>query len=816
MKFNSILLIAIILTLMPLTSISASEEIFPLPPDAISASYEGGPFSMVLNPVFSDTSGKSSFAYRYFSYNEGERANHFLGFNLFGLSFMYSRYNEIYSSETDGYTDSASDLYYINKGFFIANTFGFGGGYSFSKSNNKDFDRYKAFNAGFILRPSQYISFGFTMRDMKGEYSGGDIYRRDTWSISIRPYFQNITLSMDGSKLSNEKFEDMDYSFSGNIKFFNDMELTGKIDTDKNIQFALSIPLFFRTKYPSSMVIDGYASSFENSRGDYRSAGFSYSIARNTKAKEFHGTHNLLHIKFDRPIKEVERPAFFAEKNPVFTELLSAIINAGDDRTIEGLFIEIDRVHFGMAQIQEIRDEILKIKSRGKKIYAVLNYPGNKEYYLASTADTIYFTPNSPFHLTGLSAQVYFFKGILDKAGIEYESVRFGKYKSLNEPLTRGSMSPEFRENMESLLKSLNEQFVTDIISDRGIDREAVDELFSRGFYNPAEAKEKGFIDEIMYRDEAVKKIAKNVFLVNFKDYSKERVQMRQWGPVPAIAVIHVNGIIISGESRGSVFETTIGDATYSRVLEAVFKSRLVKGVVIRVDSGGGSASASDYMWHDLARLKKKYPKPVVFSFGNTAASGGYYIACTGDEILASRGTVTGSIGVIAGKLNLSELYSRLGINKEVIKMSEFADIFSESKKLTEKEREIIQEGINFTYNRFTEKVAEARGFKEETIPGVAEGRIFTGEQAIENNLVNQSGGIMAAIEMAKVKAEVTGNYNVLHLPEGRLLLPGLIRGTAETSIIKNLFPFAADLEKYSLLSKESHLYLQPYYIDIE
>ena len=369
---------------------------------------------------------------------------------------------------------------------------------------------------------------------------------------------------------------------------------------------------------------------------------------------------------------------------------------------------------------------------------------------------------------------------------------------------------------MESLLKNLNEQFLTDIISDRGIDRETVEELFSKGFYRPDEAKEKGFIDEIMYKNDAVDNIAKNVFLVNFRDYAKERVQIRQWGPVPAIAVVHVNGTIISGESRGSAFETTIGDATYSKVLEAVFKSRLVKGVVIRVDSGGGSASAADYMWHDLVRLKKKYPKPVVFSFGNTAASGGYYIACTGDEIIEGRGTITGSIGVIAGKLNLSDLYSRLGINKEVIKMSEFADIFSESKKLTDKEREIIQEGINFTYKRFTGKVAEARGFQEETIPRIAEGRVFTGEQAIENNLVNQSGGIMAAIEIAKVKAELKGTYNVLHLPEGRLLLPGLIRGTAESSFIKNLFPFAADIEKYSLLREETHLYLQPYYIEVE
>lgn len=804
-----------IIIFSPITSLFSKEALFPIPPDAISASYETGPFSMVLNPVFSDTVGKSYFAYRYFAYNQKDNPNHFLGFNAFGFSFMYSRYNNIYSNNMDQYIDANTNLFHLNKGFFFGNTFGFGAGYTFSKSDNHFFDDYSAFNAGFLLRPSRFLSFAFTMHDINGKHSKGSINRRDTYSISLRPYFQNITLSADGSKLSNEKFKDMDYAFSGSIKLPNDMELTGKIDTDKNIQFALAIPFFIRTNHPHSMMIDGYGSFLENSRANYYSAGVSYSFARNTKAKEFYST-NLLYIKFDSPIKEVEKSAFFSKKNPVFTELLGAIINAGDDNTIKGLFIEIDQVSFGMAQIQEIRNEILRIKEQGKKVYAQLNYSGNKEYYLASTADKIYFTPNSPFYLTGLSAQVYFFKGLLDKAGIEYESISFGKYKSLNESATRETMSPEFRENMESLLSNLNEQFISDIASDRNMDETAIKELFNKGFYTPSEAKEKGFIDEVLYKDEAIKNIARNVKLVNFRSYINEKIQLHQWGPVNSIAVIHVNGAIIPGESRNSFFDTNIGDATYSSALEAVFNNNMVKAVVIRVDSGGGAASAADYMWRELARLKQKYPKPVVFSFGNTAASGGYYIACTGDEIFASRGTITGSIGVIAGKLNLSELYSKLGINKEVIKMSEFADIFSESKKLTEKERALIQESINFTYHRFTEKVADARGFSPESIPHVAEGKVFTGDQAIDNNLVNQNGGIMAAIEMAKTRADIKGNYNVLHLPEGRLLLPGIIRGSTKSVLMEFIEPFMDNIEKYTILKNEPYLYLQPYYIKIE
>lgn len=815
MKFFTKTALVFIIVFSSIGSLFSTETLFPLPPDAMSASYETGPFSMILNPVFSDISG-AYLAYRYFAYNQKHNPNHLLGFNIFGISFMYGRYNNIYSNSVDQYIDSNTNLFHINKGFFFGNTLGLGAGYTFSKSDISFYDDYSAFNIGFLLRPSRFLSFAFTMHDINGKYDTGSLNRRDTYSISLHPYFQNITLSADGTKLSNEKFKDMDYAFSGSIKLPNDMELTGKFDTDKNIQFALTMPFFFRSKNSHSIMIDGYGSSFKNSRLNYYSAGISYSFARNTKAKEIYSANNLLYIKFDQPIKEVEKTFFFSKKNPVFTELLAAIINAGNDNTIQGLFIEIDQVPFGMAQIQEIRNEILKIKVQGKKVYAVMNYPGNKEYYLASTADKIYFTPNSPFYLTGLSAQVYFFKGLLDKAGIEYESISFGKYKSLNESATRETMSPEFRENMESLLSNLNEQFVADIASDRNMDETIVNDLFNKGFYVPLEAKEKGFIDEVLYKDEAIKDIGENVNFVGFKNYIKEKIDLQQWGPVPSIAVIHVNGIIIPGESRNSFFNTNTGDATYSSALEAVFKNTLVKALVIRVDSGGGAASASDYMWRELTRLKKKYPKPVVFSFGNTAASGGYYIACTGDEILASKATITGSIGVVAGKLNLSELYSKLGINKEVIKMSEFADIFSESKKLSEKERALIQESINFTYQKFTEKVADARGFSEKNIPNIAEGRVFTGDQALENNLVNQNGGIMAAIEIARIRSDIKGNYKVLHLPEGRILWPDIIRGNAESSLMELIEPFMKDIKNYTMLKNEPYLYLQPYYIEIK
>ena len=195
----------------------------------------------------------------------------------------------------------------------------------------------------------------------------------------------------------------------------------------------------------------------------------------------------------------------------------------------------------------------------------------------------------------------------------------------------------------------------------------------------------------------------------------------------------------------GDTFETgwfrSIGNEAYREALEKAFNDPSVRAVVIRINSGGGSAAASDQMWNSLVRLKKKYRKPVVFSFGNIAASGGYYAACTGDRIYSNRGTMTGSIGVVFGKITLEELYRKLGISKEVIKMSEFADIFSESRHLTGKEKNLLQEGVNFTYDRFTGMVVRARGISAGEVSRIAEGRVFTGLQAIGNRLVDEEGG---------------------------------------------------------------------------
>jgi protease-4 len=423
--------------------------------------------------------------------------------------------------------------------------------------------------------------------------------------------------------------------------------------------------------------------------------------------------------------------------------------------------------------------------------------------------------PNTTFKLSGLTLKTYFIKGLLDKGGVKYESVHKGEYKSFNETFTRKNMSDYARENLTEILQNLNEQFITGIMADRKMARSNIEELFSRGTYTPAEAKEKGFIDEIMYANEAIDSLDKKITPILFEDYINEETPIRPWGDIPAIAVIDVTGSIVSGQGGGAGISDLTGDYDYRGAIETAFGDKSVKAVVIRIDSGGGSAAASDFMWNALYYAKKKNPKPVVFSFGNSAASGGYYITCTGDPIFAGSGTITGSIGVVAGKITLEELYSKLGISTETIKMSEFADIFSESKSLTKKEKELFQKEADFIYDKFTSKVMESRNISKDKIAGVAEGRIHTGDMAKKNMLINETGGFIAAIEYAKIKSGISSDYRIINLSEKKSIIKNFIGNSGILTLSEHMKFIVRNIEKYSM-ANENVLYIQPYTIVIE
>jgi protease IV len=780
-------------------------------------SYSDSSFAPLINPVFSDISSSASISYITQSFEDEKDFNHFFLLNYAGFLFSYSWIDNLHNYN-DPLINSNTKLFTIGKGLLFNNMFGIGANYSFGKSNNDNFDDYRSVSLGLLLRPVKFLSLGYTSRDINNpKVFKQHTPRSDVYSVSVRP-FTDITISFDAVKYEGRDLDKSDMILSASLRFIRDISAYTGITKDKDFMFGLLIPLGINSSRSTSLIFDGYYSNIYG----IRSSGVGVTLSGDKTRSSIIQSKRFLKITINEAINEIKTDRLFNNKELSFYDLLTAVKTAKEDDSIAGIILQIENAALGFAQIQELREELKIYRNGGKTVNAILNAPGNKEYYLATACDKIYFNPANLFAITGLKAEVFFFKEGLDKLGIKFESVARGPYKSYPEPYTKEHMSREFRENLTALISDLNEQYLNDIVKDRSISRDQINMLFKKGLMTPDEALDAGFIDKINYPLDAEIDIIKSKRFLNLNvtlyDYIEENERAYRWGPRPMIAVIYVTGSIVHGYSQGyeRIFPDTIGDETYLNALITAFTDSSVKAVVIRVDSGGGSSLASELMLHNLIRLKKEFKKPVVFSFGNTAASGGYYIACTGDRILSSKGTITGSIGVVAGKLSLKELYSKLGINKDIIKMSEFADIFSESKDMSPAERKVIEQGVDYVYNRFKIKAAEARGIAKENIDKAAEGRVFTGNQAKNINLVDTFGGITAAIDMAKKIADIKDEYVIKQLPEISVPLINFMGLQANSSLLpEKIRAFISTLD-FIDFNDEYALYYCPYKVVIK
>lgn len=802
----------LLLLFAPGKAISSEVNPFRQPLYDGSVSFSDSGLSHLGNPVFTDVPESSYFSYRYNRYEKEKKGNHFASLKILGFSLTYGRFNCYHNIEGN---DAHSNYYNISRGFFYGNMFGFGAGYSFSGSHNDNFNNLRSWDFGFLLRPFPFISLGVVFRDYNGKTGEGEIKRSDVYSLSIRPYGNRLTLSSDAVRYSGENYREVDYFYSISLRMPYELFLFLRSDSEKNIMFGLTLPFYLRKENSVGLKLEGYGSKSNEKNSDFIGVGFSYTDSVNEKAIYSAPGQNMLMIRIAETYKETEINSYFRERKLVFYDLIRGMNGALSDRTIDGIIIQIDQAELGFAQLQELREMMKKFRDAGKQVVSILTETGNKEYFLASESDKIYLSPNIAFSIAGIKTEVYFFKKLADRIGVKFESIRKGRYKSFAEPWTREKMSPELRENMNQILGDLNEQFLGALCKSRGISRKEFNGILSKGILTPEEAKEKKVIDKVMYPDEAIQDIGSNVNLVDLKQYLVENKSLHTWGPVPVIAVIYVDGPIIRGKSRISRYVRGIGDESYKEVLKEVFTDSNVKAVVLRIDTGGGSAAASDFMWRNLVRLKEKYKKPVVISFGNIAASGGYYIACTGDRIYSSPGTITGSIGVIFGKLSMDELYGKLGINKEVIKMSRFADTMSESRRFTEEEKKVLQKGVDFVYKQFLEKVKNARKIGADKIESVTEGKVFTGNQGEKNKLVDEMGGLLTAIEYAKKLAGIERKFVVRGFPDYTTFMDDFVQINGPGSLSGFFNKLYGDA-KIDLLVNSDYLYLFPYILKIK
>ncbi len=481
----------------------------------------------------------------------------------------------------------------------------------------------------------------------------------------------------------------------------------------------------------------------------------------------------ILSVSGDLPDYVAEEPlakAFGIKQQQSFSSLLTQLRKAKVDNRIGAVLLDIDFPAIGWGKADELRDAVKEFKTSGKPVYAYMEIGTNREYYLATAADKIFLPPSGDIYINGFSAEAMFYKGSLDKLGIEADVIQIGpKYKNAPDRYTRKEMSDGQREVINAVLDEYFTRFTTAIAESRSKSVEDVKALVDAAPYNANQAKSLGLIDDAFYREQVDNDLKAKL---GYKESDKLRtIRGGEYREIPLdslglnkgekVAIIYASGAINVGRSsNGPLSGEMVGSDTIVEAVNDAANDKSIKAIVLRVDSPGGSALASDLMWYALENAKAK--KPVVVSMSDVAASGGYYIACNANKIVAEPSTVTGSIGVFMGKPVVKGLYDWLGVTNEYVMRGKNAGLFRETEKWTPEERaKMIEQTNSIYFDNFVPKVAKGRNKSAEEVNTIAQGRVWTGTQAKANGLIDEFGGLEKAIDIAKELANLPSDKDV-------------------------------------------------------
>ncbi len=443
-------------------------------------------------------------------------------------------------------------------------------------------------------------------------------------------------------------------------------------------------------------------------------------------------------------------PFFFADAGPSFSDLIRGVSRAAGDPRIHALHLRVGDTRLGWARARELRDAALRFREAGKRITASLEYAGLMDYYLASAADRVHMHPRGQLGLYGVSMEVTFFAGLLEKLGIEAQFEAIGPYKTAPEVYTGSTMSAEHREQLESVGEDFRSGLAEAVAASRGMTVPEADRLLADGPYTATRALDQGLVDILSFHDQ-IRDDVGDTALVDIADYLASLGPESTGGEV-LIAVVHVDGTILPGKSREDLAAgRVVGAETVAEALAWAEEEPSVDAVVLRVSSPGGADSASDTIWRAAERVRAV--KPLVASFGDTAASGGYWVAMAARRVVAEPLTVTGSIGVFVGKFSIEKLLDKVGLAVEVVSLGGKPNWLSSARPLDEQELERLREGAAEIYGVFLERVAAARGMSTAEVDAIGQGRVFTGRQALAAGLVDELGGLEDAIRIAAVEA---------------------------------------------------------------
>ena len=483
--------------------------------------------------------------------------------------------------------------------------------------------------------------------------------------------------------------------------------------------------------------------------------------------------------------REIDQDFFYFSRTDTARQLIDRINNAADDDRIAGIILEPSLVISGYATLNEIIVALERFKSRGKPIYAYLETASNSDYYLASIADKIYLHPSasSGILLNGVGISSLYMRDLLDKLGIKMTVLHAGDYKSAGENFTRMEMSPEFRESATVLVDDIYENLLNNLTRQRGWEltqvKEIIEEredLFIKGDY----ALESGAVDQLASREAMLEELGiGSDQLLSSGRYSKKTSLS---GERTRIAVVYLQGMIML--PTGGFNQNFISSQKVERIFEKIEKDRRIMAVVIRVDSPGGSALESEKIYQQIERLN--LTKPIVISMGNTAASGGYYIAAAGDHIVADPFTITGSIGVAAMIPNLEQMGKKIGVRPQTISRGKYSNLLNPWEEPEPADIAALQNGLDDTYIEFKERVSKGRSIPFNEVESIARGRIWSSQKALEHNLIDEIGNLDRAIRKAAELAMIV-DYQTIYLPETKTLFEMLLERRFDFRVVNDI-----------------------------
>ncbi|MHB8418254.1 MAG: signal peptide peptidase SppA [Myxococcales bacterium] len=679
-------------------------------------------------------------------------------------------------------------------------------------------DGMTSWDAGVMFRPWSWFSAGLSVRDFDTPSVGAAVQpRRYDLGLAFRPFHQRLTLAADyvfdgeqevdalaegpgngqvGLTVQLELFEGLGLLLGGALPVNPHTAAAAFAPTSPMLQAGLTLDT---EHFGAVAAVGAQTNAISGSRGDLV-AGARLSLEN----------FPALPVPFAR-IAVVDLDAALAPPSSgllrlfagptvdPFENLLDQLDDASRDPTLAGVLLRYGSLDLGLAKVEELRDAMKRLRARGKRVAVLLEGGGDREYYLATAAERIYGLAQADYFLKGFSTTSIFLGEGLEKLGVRVDVVRVGPYKDAPDILTRSSPSPQEEETTRALLDEGMTHYLDAVAAARHVPGDRLLSILDRGLTSAQQAHDDGLLDGVLYPDELGKTLhallGRPVSLEG--DWLGRPTHEPRWGSPEKIALVDVRGLITGGRSSsGAGLGETAGAATIADALREASCDSEVAAIVLRVDSGGGDVEASELIWRAVEQAKKK--KPVVVSFGDVAASGGYYVGVAGDEILAEPDTVTGSIGVFALKPDLEGLLGKVGVHTFVDKTARNGDLFNLTRRWSQSEIEVIQKEVDASYETFLARVAAGRKLSRADVDAVGRGRVWSGSQALARHLVDGVGSLLDAVDHAKRRAKLSPEEPVDLVVYGApqpLLSLGLLSGqTAELSKLAAWLPGVAPL----------------------